>query len=156
MLCRPEFRVTLAYFLFGFFWILFSDSLVVYAIDDPQTQATVQLFKGWFYILITTVLLYFLVRANVRQIERHEEEKREIFVSTMQTMQHILNNFLNKAMYHKHQLEEEERPKDALLEEFEEVVFKTSEQIRTLGDIDEIHPNAIRSKMETEGEAEKG
>jgi len=156
MLCRPESRVTLIYFAFGFLWILFSDTLVVTLFEDPKQQATAQLFKGWLYIIITTALLYCLVRANVRKIERHEEEKREIFVSTMQTTQHILNNFLNKAMYHKHQLEEEEKPKEELLDDFEKVVFRTSEQLKTLGDIEDIRPNAIRSTVSGERDADKG
>ncbi len=50
------------YSLFGLLWILFSDRLLLLTTGDPLALAKLQTVKGWGFIIVTAILLYFLVR----------------------------------------------------------------------------------------------
>jgi hypothetical protein len=51
-----EYKITIAYLITGCFWILFSDEILDYFIEDPDMLTMMQIFKGWFYVLITGLL----------------------------------------------------------------------------------------------------
>jgi two-component system, sensor histidine kinase PdtaS len=50
--------ITTAYFIFGFSWILFSDRILLKLSPNTQTYVQFQTYKGWLYIVITTILVY--------------------------------------------------------------------------------------------------
>lgn len=54
--------ITLVYCLVGVLWVLFSDKFLLYFVDDPHWITQLQTFKGWFYIMITALLVYYLVK----------------------------------------------------------------------------------------------
>lgn len=65
------------YTILGLVWIAFSDDLLARLVDDPQQLSQLQTWKGWFYVLITGVLLYFLVhRALKGLVAAHSEVTR--------------------------------------------------------------------------------
>lgn len=53
-----ETRISLNYLVIGSIWILFSDSVLNQLVDSIALLQELQTYKGWFYVLITTVLLY--------------------------------------------------------------------------------------------------
>ena len=55
-------RAVLLYAVFGFLWILFSDRILAFFVQDPQMYQSLQTYKGWFYVFITTILMYYLIR----------------------------------------------------------------------------------------------
>ena len=57
-------KTIVIYIVFGFAWILFSDKLLAMIITDPSKFLEFQTYKGWFYVLFTAVLLYFLIRID--------------------------------------------------------------------------------------------
>ena len=61
------FRVVFVYLLFGSFWIFFSDSILSIVVSSQDQFMRYSLYKGWAYILFTTLLLYFLVRKTLKQ-----------------------------------------------------------------------------------------
>ncbi|MGY6518629.1 MAG: putative bifunctional diguanylate cyclase/phosphodiesterase [Lysobacteraceae bacterium] len=52
----------LLYLVFGGAWILFSDRAVAELAADVEQLAQLQLYKGWFYVFITGVIAFALVR----------------------------------------------------------------------------------------------
>ncbi len=68
MKLKFEYRITILYLLLGALWIIFSDRLLTSFTNDPGLLTTLQTFKGWFYVLITGVLLYVLLKHHLRQI----------------------------------------------------------------------------------------
>lgn len=50
------------YGLFGVLWIWLSDKILSFLISDIKIYSQVQTLKGWFYVLITSFLIYFLVK----------------------------------------------------------------------------------------------
>ncbi|MCW9027756.1 MAG: phosphodiesterase [Kangiella sp.] len=64
------FRGTLIYAVIGGLWILFSDKAVEALFDDSTMINLMQTYKGWFYVLVTAVLLFILLRRAVEGTEK--------------------------------------------------------------------------------------
>ncbi|ACZ12469.1 putative bifunctional diguanylate cyclase/phosphodiesterase [Sulfurospirillum deleyianum] len=62
-------RIVLVYAFFSILWILFSDSVVGFFIHDNSLISSLQTIKGLFFILITSLMLYFLIKAKIDEIE---------------------------------------------------------------------------------------
>lgn len=57
---RSAVWISTLYLIFGFLWIYFSDSAVEAIANNQQELSLLQTYKGWFFILITTIMLYLL------------------------------------------------------------------------------------------------
>lgn len=144
---KPPLKVALFYFLFGFLWILLSDSLINGIFPDTALRAMAQTFKGWLYVVLTTVLLFILIRYYFQEVERKEREKRKVFTSTMRTVHHILNNFLSQMQLFKIEAEASERLDKESLKEWDHVIYRTAEHLKTLGALEHIEPETIEARM---------
>ena len=60
------------YLLLGSAWILFSDRMAASLAPDPEVLATLSLYKGWAFVLITALLLYWLIRRHTARLETSE------------------------------------------------------------------------------------
>lgn len=58
------------YGVLGCLWIIASDSLVSSISSDPAWVATAQRYKGFFYVLATSLGLIFLVRTGFQRLLR--------------------------------------------------------------------------------------
>lgn len=76
---RQALRVSLVFFAFSFLWIIFSDRLALKFIHNPYLLTQIQTYKGWFYVLVASIIIFFLVRAGVLETlkfkKRFKEEK---------------------------------------------------------------------------------
>jgi len=54
-------KITLPYAVFGILYILFSDKAVSFVFKDMDTILRIQTFKGFGFVIVTAMLLYFLV-----------------------------------------------------------------------------------------------
>ncbi len=77
-LMRTRFALLTAglYLLVGGLWILFSDQILWALSPNPETYSRWQTYKGWFYVLVTGVLLYQLLRVYVRRQQQAERDLR--------------------------------------------------------------------------------
>ncbi len=67
-----EHKISFTYFLLGILWILFSDEILNSAISDAKLLASIQTYKGLFYIFITTFLLFFLVKSHIEKLKNQQ------------------------------------------------------------------------------------
>lgn len=67
---KTSLRVTLAYILFASAWILYSDMAVEAMFQDPSTITRMQTYKGFFFILLTSTLLFVLAFKNYQRLEK--------------------------------------------------------------------------------------
>ena len=81
----PAVLITGIYLVFGFLWILFSDRLLKLIVEDIDEFARLQTYKGWFYVGITGVMIFLLVktlfrreRELLKRVSRTEELYRNI------------------------------------------------------------------------------
>ncbi|HVP97592.1 PAS domain-containing protein [Methanoregula sp.] len=69
-------RICLVYFVFGFLWIIFSDNLFLSLPVPRQELILISSIKGTVFIIVTTLLLFLLIRHFTRQWEEKNEELR--------------------------------------------------------------------------------
>ncbi len=69
--------ITIGYFIFGFFWILFSDWILLKFSSSSENYIQFQTYKGWFYIVITTILVYALSKVYATHKEKSLNLSRE-------------------------------------------------------------------------------
>lgn len=62
---NEAFPISVIYAIFGILWILLSDLFLEYIIPDVEKYKHFQTYKGWFYIFITTLMVYLLVRKGL-------------------------------------------------------------------------------------------
>lgn len=79
-----ELRVAGVYVLVGGLWIIFSDKALLMLFHDKEMITWLQTFKGWFFVLMTGVLIFSMVRIDNRKknrllkdIQRAQENSRE-------------------------------------------------------------------------------
>ena len=65
-----QYRITLLYIFFGALWIIFTDILVVDLTADPHQFQMFSTYKGWFFVLVTGLLLFFLVSNEIKRRTR--------------------------------------------------------------------------------------
>lgn len=68
----------LVYTLFGVLWITLSDQLLFLLIPNRELLSQIQTWKGWFYVLVTSVLLYYLIRRHRIWLQEREAENFRI------------------------------------------------------------------------------
>ncbi|MDQ7830326.1 MAG: PAS domain S-box protein [Desulfovibrionaceae bacterium] len=82
------------YFLAAGAWILFSDMAVDALFHDPQAISSMQTFKGWFFVVATSLLLYALLRrvaAGQRASLEHLDAARRECAATGDKLASIVN-----------------------------------------------------------------
>jgi signal transduction histidine kinase len=73
-----EYRITFLYIIVGLLWIFLTDAILEFLISDKQVLSTFQSFKGGFYVVITSVFLFILIR---RYTQKEEEIKKRLIES---------------------------------------------------------------------------
>lgn len=73
---RFEYKITFIYLVTGILWIIFSDKIVESLFEDVSHEflTFAQSFKGVFFIVVTTLLLFNLVRNHLRKLTNTEQE----------------------------------------------------------------------------------
>ena len=86
----PAIRITSLYIVFGTLWIIWSDWLLTLWISEPALMRTAQTHKGWFFVLVTGVMLFFLIRNSIRQTE----ETRQAYTRQLQESERQLSTLM--------------------------------------------------------------
>lgn len=73
-----EYRITFLYLTVGVIWILFTDSILESMVDNHETLTVLQSFKGAFYVAVTAVFLFILIR---RYTKKEEAAKQKLIQS---------------------------------------------------------------------------
>jgi len=74
---RFEYKITFLYFVIGLLWILLSDSFFDFLIQDKDLLTKLQIVKGFFYIAVTSLLLFFLIKKHVKALRLAMEKAEE-------------------------------------------------------------------------------
>ncbi|MBN2220838.1 MAG: sensor domain-containing diguanylate cyclase, partial [Vallitaleaceae bacterium] len=67
---KKALRITLLYTFIGSLWILLSDRILSILVTDRETMEIIQLFKGWFYVAVTALWFYFIIRKTLLLFDR--------------------------------------------------------------------------------------
>jgi len=74
---RFEYKITLTYLLIGFLWIVFSDKALEILVPNEALLIRFQTYKGVFYVIVTTMILFFIVRRHISKLDKAEFERDE-------------------------------------------------------------------------------
>lgn len=66
---KESLKIVGYYMFFSFVWILFSDKLLFLLVQDPETYRLLQTYKGSFFILLTSFVLFKLIQNSYSKIE---------------------------------------------------------------------------------------
>ena len=69
MRISPPLRIAGVYVLVAAIWIWCSDRAVDVLVADAGLRMALQTFKGWIFVLATGVLLYWMIRRDVRRLQ---------------------------------------------------------------------------------------
>lgn len=61
-------KITLIYVITGALWILLSDEVLYQFMSNTQLLSMISMLKGWLYVLITGILLFFLILRSLKKI----------------------------------------------------------------------------------------
>lgn len=64
---RHALKITFVYFIVGSLWILLSDKLVEILVEDKATVTIISIAKGWFYVVVSALLIFSLVFTTLRK-----------------------------------------------------------------------------------------
>ncbi len=67
-------KIALIYLVIGSLWIGLSDKLLSILINDGQTMVQISMLKGLGYVVLTSILLYYIVRRNLKNLEQSQVE----------------------------------------------------------------------------------
>lgn len=95
---QPEFKITIIYLVVGFIWILFSGNFVYTFVTLSEDIVLLERYKGWFFIVITALLLYLLIK--------RESNKQNILLSQLSESKESLLNKSTKLERQNEQLKE--------------------------------------------------
>ena len=93
-----EYRIIAGYVIIGGAWILFSDKILNYFVRDPDLLTWIQTVKGWFYVLVTAVLFYFLLKRHLvktRHAEQRATNSDRLKTAFLQNISHEIRTPMN-------------------------------------------------------------
>ncbi len=65
--------LAVSYTIFGFLWILLTDSLVNALFTDHELNAKIQTAKGWIFVILTVIFIFFTVKRRMELIKEFVE-----------------------------------------------------------------------------------
>lgn len=68
------FKIAGVYLLLGSAWILFSDRVAERIALNKEVLATLSLYKGWGYVIVTALLLYWLIQRHISRLHASEKQ----------------------------------------------------------------------------------
>jgi signal transduction histidine kinase len=126
-----EYRITAGYVIVGGLWIVFSDKLLNYFIREPDMLTWIQTLKGWFYVLITAILFYSLLKNHLVKI-RHAEQKAiesdRLKTSFLQNISHEIRTPMNSIVGFSELLKDKELSEPEK-DQYLEMISKGSDQL---------------------------
>lgn len=90
ILDKFSYRITIIYLIFGLAWILLSDTLLEFFINDLKVLSNIQTYKGFVFILITALMLFVLVRRHMKNLRT----ARELLEKKIQDYKILYQKFL--------------------------------------------------------------
>ncbi|MGB5445517.1 MAG: HD domain-containing phosphohydrolase [Psychromonas sp.] len=80
---KPHYRIVLIYLVLGCLWIFFSDLVVERLFQNREYLTFAQNIKGWFFIVFTGLLLFFLIRKAINATENANTKLLDSYEQTI-------------------------------------------------------------------------
>ena len=67
-------RILVVYVVLGALWILLSDKALEMLVSDKEAFAVISMVKGWVYVFVTGIIIFFLVHLPLSRLTRTEKD----------------------------------------------------------------------------------
>lgn len=110
-----EYKIGLIYFVIGLLWIYLSDKFFGAVITNKDTLTFFSIIKGFLYVVITTLLLFYMTQNHIKKLKKAEllTQQKSEELELQNKLYRKLNEELNIA---KEKAEESDRLKTAFLQ----------------------------------------
>ena len=132
-------RITLIYLVVAGLWIFLTDDLVSSLISDPQYLTAIQTYKGLFYVIVTSLGLYYLLKKHKDQL-RTKELKLENLVDELQSEKELKDILFDRIPVLIN-IYDPELNKFRINNEFEKVTGWTNDEIQEIDFMKECFPD---------------
>lgn len=78
---KSALRITLIYFIISAAWIFFSDQFLDSLFTDVNKISYYQTVKGWIFVLVTSLIIYFLIKQHLIKIKTANDKAKNHLVS---------------------------------------------------------------------------
>ncbi len=126
-----EYRLSVIYLIIGGAWILFSDQVAARLSNDDYTLTLIQHYKGWFYVLITAIALFFFVKVHLKRLRYAEHLAREnerLKTAFVENMSHELRTPMN-AIVGFTEIARTSNVKNEEMQQYLEIILNSSKQL---------------------------
>lgn len=133
-----EYAFFVSYIIIGGLWILFSDLVLYSFFDDANLLSKAQTYKGWFYVLVTAVFFYFVLKKHLDKLRTAEQEaikSDKLKTAFLQNISHEIRTPMNGIVGFADLLGEEDLSKEQRAE-FLKIIARNSNQL--LGIINDV------------------
>ena len=74
---KEEKRIIFIYIIIGLSWIYFSDDLLLVLTNDIEQFNQLQTYKGTFYVLVTALIFYYLLKKYIGNLRNQQKKLKE-------------------------------------------------------------------------------
>lgn len=74
---RYAIKITSTYLIIASIWIFLSDHALKYMITDPQFLRQAQTYKGWIFVLVTSIILFYLVANSASSLIENRDRIKQ-------------------------------------------------------------------------------
>ncbi len=74
---KPAAKIALIYAAVGLVWVLLSDKILAYFTSDLATITLIQSYKGWAFVLLSALLIYYLIETQINISTEVKEQLRD-------------------------------------------------------------------------------
>ena len=98
---REAWRIVLIYALFAALWILLSDKALAWLVSTPESITLLSTLKGWFFVLVTSLLLLTLIQRLLLQFNQSLDtlRQRDAALQESETMVYELQDIAGLGSY---------------------------------------------------------
>jgi len=91
-------KISLIYLLAGCIWIIASDNVLEFFVQERESYALFQTYKGWFFIIISSSLIFYLLYKELKIRDKIEDSLNKNLLdkkNLLNEIHHRVNNNLN-------------------------------------------------------------
>jgi signal transduction histidine kinase len=125
-----EYKISLIYLIVGSTWIIFSDNLLNSLTSNLSILTELQTYKGWFYVVITAILLFFLLKKHLQKLRHAEQEaikSNRLKSAFLQNISHEIRTPMNSIIGFSELLDNKESSEEEKSEYIKNVTFSSNQ-----------------------------
>lgn len=132
-------KIALIYLVVAALWIAFTDQLLDALITDPEYLSIAQTYKGWIYVALTSLGLFYLIKKHDRQVTEKDEKIDEL--SQKFQLEKELSDILFERIPVLINIYDPDLEEFRINKEFEKVTGRTNKEVRNINFMEACFPD---------------